>query len=62
MDEEEEEEIPVKIPIQEDLIKEEKPTENEGKIIIEVPEHMAMDILNMMLMSGKTNFELKIKK
>jgi hypothetical protein len=62
MDEDEDEEIPVKMPVQEELIKEEKSTENDGKIIIEVPEHMAMDILNMMLMSGKTNFELKIKK
>ena len=60
--EEEAEEIPVKMPVQEELIKEEKSLENDGKIIIEVPEHMAMDILNMMLVSGKTNFELKIKK
>lgn len=62
MEEEEEEKIPVKMPVQEELIKEEKSRENDGKIIIEVPEHMAMDILNMMLISGKTNFELKIKK
>jgi hypothetical protein len=62
MEEEEEEKIPVKMPVQEELINEEKSRENDGKIIIEVPEHMAMDILNMMLISGKTNFELKIKK
>ena len=55
-------EIPVEMPVQEELINEEKPRENEGKIIIEVPENMAMDILKMMLASGKTNFELKIKK
>ena len=59
---EEEDEIPVEMPTKEESIKEEKPTENEGKIIIEVPENMAMDILKMMLASGKTNFELKIKK
>lgn len=55
-------EIPVEMPVQEELINEEKPRENEGKSIIEVPENMAMDILKMMLASGKTNFELKIKK
>ena len=55
-------EIPVEMHVQEELINEEKPRENEGKIIIEVPENMAMDILKMMLASGKTNFELKIKK
>ena len=55
-------EIPVEMHVQEELINEEKPRENEGKITIEVPENMAMDILKMMLASGKSNFELKIKK
>ena len=55
-------ENPVEMPVQDEPIKEEKPRESEGKIIIEVPENMAMDILKMMLSSGKTNFELKIKK
>ena len=46
-------EEPVKEPVKED---------QDDKILIEVPESMVMDILKVMIASGKTHFELKIKK
>jgi hypothetical protein len=46
-----EEKEPVKVVIKEKVI--------EDKIIINVPIHMAMEMLQIMLKSGKTNFELK---
>jgi hypothetical protein len=44
---------PVNKPVKED---------QDDKILIEVPESMVMDILKVMIASGKTHFELKIKK
>jgi 3-isopropylmalate dehydratase small subunit len=42
-------------------IKSEDSKEND-KIVIEVPESMAVEMLKMMMANGKTNFELKIRK
>ena len=39
----------------------EEPKEND-KIVIEVPESMVVEMVNMMIDNGKTNFEIKIRK
>ena len=44
------------------LVEEIKPVEKQDRIIIETTEAMATSILQIMLNSGHTNFELKIVK
>ena len=44
-----------------DIMEEEEPKEFD-KIIIEVSESMAVEMVKMMIANGKTNFELKIRK
>jgi hypothetical protein len=44
-----------------DSVVPEEPNEND-KIVIEVSESMAVEMLKMMMANGKTNFELKIRK